>query len=662
MRPLAMGSLSHYNVVKWVVKPSSERKECSFVELVANEIQPAELYVTHYFGQPVRDMLECLQHQLRIRQLGDDTLFWIWAYAHQPSHSFVPDILHSSDAFKALKASSGIVLPLGATSVPFNRTWCLLEVMLGVLELQKPLDIVAFALDGPVLLTQNLTEAESRMESKYAGTGFRAKNHREQAFPADGLVAALEIGLERSDAVSKMDRNRLLHKFLEEEGIEVAAIPLNRQFEKVNVKLRGLFASMLWLPMVESDKLPRNGIVECMKANVSKDSLTVNLCASKVDDVHLSLLARSMHMHLRRVDLNFWMCPRLTGNGVEDLARHMPAKLKTLRLNFKLSGVGQGGVDALASFPENLASLFLNFSYNSDIRSLASICQSIRAVAQASLKLLDLDISGVEKIGDKSMILLAETLEISTIKNLFLSFRSCKGVSDAGVQAIIGALPSSVTLLKLDLGECEISDATVDALTYQLQYMPHLGVIQINLQGCQQITETSVYRLVARLPSTLRGAKLNLSDTCLPKEIQRICRRLTTMRSWIPPKQAQSQIKTPTCRAQLGSNDEKTGLALQSVDLFLHRGIVQSVSPPAVKATRGNKPSWLDTFSPTSEEEEKRLSRTFSEPYMRQLKPILPSVVQPTRGCAVSLMGRPECMYSRPRTSYNGKSEPIWYP
>ena len=100
MRPLAMGSLSHYDVVKWVVKPSSERKECSFVELVANEIQPAEFYVTHYFGQPVRDMLECLQHQLRIRQLGDDTLFWIWAYAHQPSHSFVPDSLHSSDAFK----------------------------------------------------------------------------------------------------------------------------------------------------------------------------------------------------------------------------------------------------------------------------------------------------------------------------------------------------------------------------------------------------------------------------------------------------------------------------------------------------------------------------------------------------------------------------------
>lgn len=102
---------------------------------------------------------------------------------------------------------------------------------------------------------------------------------------------------------------------------------------------------MMWLPMVESDKLPdklpRNAVVECIKTNVSKDSLTVNLCASKVDDTHLSLLARSMHKHLTRVDLNFWMCQRLTGKGVEDLTRQMPAKLKTLKLNFKLLGCSE---------------------------------------------------------------------------------------------------------------------------------------------------------------------------------------------------------------------------------------------------------------------------------------------------------------------------------
>lgn len=588
---LAIASLNHYDVVKWVVKPSSDKRQCSFVELVARHAQPSEFYVTHYFGQPVRDMLECVQLQLRTRQLGEDTLFWIWAYAHQPDESFVPDVLHASDAFQALKKSSGILLPLGATSVPFSRTWCLLEVMLGVLELQIPLDIVAFALDGPILLTQNLTEVESRMESKFAGTGFRQKNHREQSFPADILVATLDVSLERSDAVSKMDRNRLLHKFLEEAGVEVAAVPLNRQFEKANVKLRGLFASMMWLPIVESDKLPRNTVVECIKANVSQDFLTVNLCASKVDDTHLSLLARCMHKNLTRVDLNFWMCPRLTGKGVEDLARQMPSKLKTLKLNFKLSGVGQGGVDALASFPESLTSLFLNFSYNSEIRSLASICQSIRALAQSSLKLLDLDISGVEKIGDKSMMLLAEALEISRIKNLFLSFRSCRALSDVGVQAIVNALPSSVTLLKMDLGDCEISDASVDALSSQLQHMQHLGVIQVNLHGCQEVTETSISRFVGKLPWTLRGAKLDLSDTCLPKDIQRICRRLTTMRSWMPSK-PQSQIKNPTSTNFVQLEPEKVGLELQSVDLFLHRGVVQNVSPLLSKSQGKNFRGW----------------------------------------------------------------------
>lgn len=98
-----MASLNHYDLVKWVVKPASEKRQCSFVELVATDGQPTEFYITHYFGQPVRDMLECVQHQLRIRQLGEDVLFWIWAYARQPDQSFVPDVLHTSDAFQVLR-------------------------------------------------------------------------------------------------------------------------------------------------------------------------------------------------------------------------------------------------------------------------------------------------------------------------------------------------------------------------------------------------------------------------------------------------------------------------------------------------------------------------------------------------------------------------------
>ena len=48
--------------------------------------------------------------------------------------------------------------------------------------------------------------------------------------PQDVLTAALDIAIERSDAVSKMDRNRLLHKLLEEQGVDLAAVALNRYF------------------------------------------------------------------------------------------------------------------------------------------------------------------------------------------------------------------------------------------------------------------------------------------------------------------------------------------------------------------------------------------------------------------------------------------------
>ena len=45
------------------------------------------------------------------------------------------------------------------------------------------------------------------------------------------LLAAPDIGLERSDASSKLDRNRILYKFLEERGVEIGSVPLHRLLE-----------------------------------------------------------------------------------------------------------------------------------------------------------------------------------------------------------------------------------------------------------------------------------------------------------------------------------------------------------------------------------------------------------------------------------------------
>ena len=110
--------------------------------------------------------------------------------------------------------------------------------------------------------------------------------------------------------------------------------------EKVNIKLRALFARMMWLPMLdtESGKLPRtrHALADCIRADAAKDRLEMNFSASRLDDPSLAAIAKAMHRNLAHVNLDFGMCTQITVKGVAELAKFLPAKLRTIRLNFKL--------------------------------------------------------------------------------------------------------------------------------------------------------------------------------------------------------------------------------------------------------------------------------------------------------------------------------------
>ncbi|CAE7266599.1 FBL4 [Symbiodinium sp. CCMP2592] len=678
IQPLTSHGLDHYDVVNWILRPVSEANSGSFVEMVATCPQEPEYYLSHYFGQPVGDILQCVRHHLRTRHFSDDTPYWAWAYAHRYGQDDVlPDRIYSSPAWLAMSKSRGILLALGNSSVPLSRTWCLLEITLAM-ERRQAMDIAACSPEGVKLLTEHLTEVERKTEHQNPGAGFKQKSQREQTFPAEILLAALDIGLERSDASSKLDRNRILYKLLEERGVEIGSVPLHRLLEKVNVKLRALFASMLWFPVLETEsgklQRTRTALADCIRAHAARDCIELSFCASRIDDAHMAALARSMHKNLATVDLNFCMCPHVTAKGMEDVAKCLPAKLRTLRLNFKLcSGIGQGGVDALSnSLPAGLTSLHLNLACNSEIRSLASLCRGIRSVQ--SLKFLDLDLSVVEYLSDKSLLALAEMLnDLCSLKHLLLSLKGCKSITDAGVVAIQEGLPR-VTLLKLDFAFCNISDESIESLANRMKSMPDLCVMHISFHGCQNISEASVGHLVQVLPSSLKGAKLNLCDTPLPMTIQKHCRRLVTMRAWMPFKLSAAGKESPGPGSQdvpasaASDGTDKPGLTLRSLDLFVRRGFVQEARPakgprpPEAKALKATAGGLRDLWQRASEEEERRLRRTFSEPYKRPLKALLPKVVHRAKGSNIASMAHPECMFSRPRTTHGGFSEPVWCP
>ncbi|CAE7191994.1 unnamed protein product [Symbiodinium sp. KB8] len=677
IQPLTSHGLDHYDVVNWILRPVSEANKGSFVEMVATCIQEPEYYLSHYFGQPVGDILQCVRHHLRTRHFSDDTPYWIWAYAHRYGQDDVlPDRIYSSPAWQAMSKSRGILLALGNSSVPLSRTWCLLEITLAM-ERRQAMDIAACSPEGVKLLTEHLTEVERKTEHQNPGAGFKQKSQREQTFPAEILLAALDIGLERSDASSKLDRNRILYKLLEERGVEIGSVPLHRLLEKMNIKLRAFFASMLWFPVLETEsgklQRTRTALADCIRANAARDCIELSFCASRIDDAHMAALARSMQKHLALVDLNFCMCPHITAKGMEDVAKCLPAKLRTLRLNFKLcSGIGQGGVDALSnSLPAGLTSLHLNLACNSEIRSLASLCRGIRSVQ--SLKFLDLDLSVVEYLSDKSLLALAEMLnDLCSLKHFLLLLKGCKSITDSGVVAILEGLPP-VTLLKLDFAFCNISDESIESLANRVKSMPDLCVMHISFHGCQNISEASVGQLVQVLPSSLKGAKLNLCETPLPLTIQKHCRRLVTMRAWMPFKPFVSAVKEVPGPGQDVPGGTEKGLTLRSLDLFVRRGLVQTTAgkarlqarpgPPEAKALKALSAGRdRDLWQRASEEEERRLRRTFSEPYQRPLKALLPKVVHRAKGSNIASMAHPECMFSRPRTTHGGFSEPVWCP
>ena len=68
---------------------------------VSQAVQEPEYYLSHYFGQPVGDILQCVRHHLRTRHFSDDTPYWIWAYAHRYGQDDVlPDRIYSSPAWQ----------------------------------------------------------------------------------------------------------------------------------------------------------------------------------------------------------------------------------------------------------------------------------------------------------------------------------------------------------------------------------------------------------------------------------------------------------------------------------------------------------------------------------------------------------------------------------
>jgi hypothetical protein len=109
--------LNLYHLVKHLVKPATAEAHCSLVELLANGAQPPNAFISHWWGEPVRDFVACLVQFCSDTQLDvETTRFWVCAYA-----------LNQHDL-------SGELPPGGLTSGPFVRALLLSDCALSIID------------------------------------------------------------------------------------------------------------------------------------------------------------------------------------------------------------------------------------------------------------------------------------------------------------------------------------------------------------------------------------------------------------------------------------------------------------------------------------------------------------------------------------------------
>lgn len=73
-------ALTLYELVHSWIEPQTETRKCSMVELLADGPQPPRYFVSHWWGEPVKDFIACVaEHAHDHRHVGvdEDTPYWI---------------------------------------------------------------------------------------------------------------------------------------------------------------------------------------------------------------------------------------------------------------------------------------------------------------------------------------------------------------------------------------------------------------------------------------------------------------------------------------------------------------------------------------------------------------------------------------------------------
>ena len=72
-----------YDLCDHMIVPDTCQRSCSYVELIADRKQPPDWYVSHWWGEYVHRLLDCLSTHAEDEGLGEDVVYWVCAFANR---------------------------------------------------------------------------------------------------------------------------------------------------------------------------------------------------------------------------------------------------------------------------------------------------------------------------------------------------------------------------------------------------------------------------------------------------------------------------------------------------------------------------------------------------------------------------------------------------
>ncbi|CAE7557559.1 Igfals [Symbiodinium natans] len=355
--PLSFERFNLYHADYWILNPATAGMGghgCSYVELVAESAtaQCPGFFVSHAWLEPIVLFLRCLRRHAAVRELGQDTAYWVCAYAnnqHALGHA-IPADPRKSSFYLAMMLCRGVLLVLDAAATPFQRIWCCFEEAIAIENSAALyLDVAATSGDVAHILTDGLAGKEAKLLPLL---GLLAKSRREEAFPAELLQRALSVRIELAESSREEDKKRILNSIAcplaRTRTLDEVAVQEHERFGMVNRALAGHFA-MSSLYACHAQDQDASSLLRALHADATRSALRLSLTGCKhFRDAELGALMAHLPTALLslRLDLGH------TGLTTFEVGEALCPQLQTLQLRFSGPSLREAhGIAALLGAP-----------------------------------------------------------------------------------------------------------------------------------------------------------------------------------------------------------------------------------------------------------------------------------------------------------------------